>query len=128
MYATNTYCMLWKDCTGKAQVPSVYIVPVCKSANAAMRNMSWVFSRLEVIDIGASLKDSWLFCPGGLDSLVMPLHVTPFVGGPAPKMLFFQMVPKSFLSVLRHSNRCKNDSLYFFQKFCLEPARWVGQS
>jgi hypothetical protein len=28
------------------------------------------------------------------------------IGGPATKMLFFQMVPKSFLSVLIHSNRC----------------------
>ncbi len=40
------------------------------------------------------------------------------LGGPAQKMLFFQMVPKSFLSVLIHSTRCKYDSLdFFFQNF-----------
>jgi hypothetical protein len=38
------------------------------------------------------------------------------IGGPAQKMLFFQMVPKSFLSVLIHSTRCKYDSLDFFFK------------
>jgi hypothetical protein len=38
----------------------------------------------------------------------------PGVGGPVKKMLFFQMVPKSFLSVLIHSTRCKYDSLDFF--------------
>jgi hypothetical protein len=31
--------------------------------------------------------------------------------------LFFQMVLKSFLSVLIHSNRCKYDSLEFVSKF-----------
>jgi hypothetical protein len=36
------------------------------------------------------------------------------LGGPAPKMLLFQMVPKSFLSVLIHSTRCKYDSLDCF--------------
>jgi hypothetical protein len=40
-----------------------------------------------------------------------------WVGGPAPKMLFFQMVPKSHLSVLIHCNRCEYDSLDFFSKF-----------
>ncbi len=39
-----------------------------------------------------------------------------FLGGPAQKMLFFQMVPISFLSVLIHSTRCKYDSLDFFFK------------
>jgi hypothetical protein len=38
------------------------------------------------------------------------------VWGPDQKMLFFQMVPKSFLSVLIHSTRCKYDSLDFFLK------------
>ena len=39
------------------------------------------------------------------------------VGGLAQNMTFFQMVPKSFLSVLIHSTRCKYDSLVFFQNF-----------
>jgi hypothetical protein len=39
MYATNTYCMLQNDHMGNAPVPLVYIVPVCKSANAAKQNM-----------------------------------------------------------------------------------------
>ena len=34
------YCMLRNDRTGKAPVPSVYIVPVCMSARAAKQNMS----------------------------------------------------------------------------------------
>jgi hypothetical protein len=41
MYATNIYCMLWKDLIGKAQVSSVYIAPVCKFANVAKQNMLW---------------------------------------------------------------------------------------
>jgi hypothetical protein len=39
MYATNIYCMLRKDRTGKAPVLLVYILPVCKLANAAKQNM-----------------------------------------------------------------------------------------
>ncbi len=38
------------------------------------------------------------------------------IGGPAQKMTFFQMVPKSFLSVLIHSTRCNYNSLVFFLK------------
>ncbi len=34
-----------------------------------------------------------------------------FLGGPAPKMPFFQMVPKPFLSVLIYSTRCEYDIL-----------------
>jgi hypothetical protein len=41
MYATNTHYMLQKDCTGKAPVLPVYIVPVCKLVNAIKQNMSW---------------------------------------------------------------------------------------
>jgi hypothetical protein len=41
MYATNTYCMLQKDCTGNALVLLVYILLVCKLANAAKQNMLW---------------------------------------------------------------------------------------
>jgi hypothetical protein len=39
------------------------------------------------------------------------------LGGPAQKMLFFHMVPRSFLSVLIHSTMCKYDSIEFFFKF-----------
>ncbi len=39
------------------------------------------------------------------------------LGGSAPKILFFKMVPKSFLSVLIHSIRWKYDSLDFFSFF-----------
>jgi hypothetical protein len=31
------------------------------------------------------------------------------IGGPAPRKAFFQMVQKSFLSVLVYSNRCEYD-------------------
>ena len=31
--------------------------------------------------------------------------------GPVEKMSFFQMVPKSYLSVVMHSNRCEYDIL-----------------
>ncbi len=44
-------------------------------------------------------------------------EVIVLVGGPAQKMLFFQMVPKSFLSVPIYSTRCKYDSLDFFKNF-----------
>ena len=45
------------------------------------------------------------------------------VGGPAPKMKFFQLVQKSFLSVPIYCSWCIYDSLdFFFQKYCLEPA------
>ena len=35
----------------------------------------------------------------------------PLIGGPVEKMSFFQMVPKSYLSVVMHSNRCEYDIL-----------------
>ena len=40
-----------------------------------------------------------------------PSFVPPGVGGPVEKMSFFQMVPKSYLSVVMHSNRCEYDIL-----------------
>jgi hypothetical protein len=42
--------------------------------------------------------------------------ITSLVGGPAQKMIFFQIVPKSFLSVLIPSTRCKYNSIFFFEK------------
>jgi hypothetical protein len=42
MYTANTYCMLGKDHPGKAPVLLVYIVLVCKAANAVKQNMLWV--------------------------------------------------------------------------------------
>jgi hypothetical protein len=38
-------------------------------------------------------------------------RATAMVGGPAPKIPFFQMVLKSFLSVLIYYNRCEYDIL-----------------
>jgi hypothetical protein len=54
--------------------------------------------------------------PRPLGVIPPPVHAAPsvWVGHPVKKMLFSQMVPKSFLSVLIHSTRCKYDSLDFF--------------
>jgi hypothetical protein len=47
---------------------------------------------------------------------INPYRLPALVEGPAQKMTFFQMVPKSCLSVLIHSIRCKYDSIFFFFK------------
>ncbi len=56
---------------------------------------------------------------GTADTTVVAIIVAALLllGGPAPKLLFFQMTPKSFLSVLIHSTRCKYDFLDFFHFF-----------
>jgi hypothetical protein len=50
------------------------------------------------------------------------------IRGSGPENVFFQMIPKSFLSVLIHSTRSKYDSSDFFSKFLTGNGRLAGQT
>jgi hypothetical protein len=76
----------------------------CNKGNVLLITVAAVEAKAKAVAI-AAVRAAALAMMALRAMLVAPAEARPTVGGPAQKMTLFQMVPKSFLSVLIHSTR-----------------------